>query len=262
MKKSMPLPVDVRLMNMASALLMLVLVSLALVGAAGWLLRHPAFALQAISVQGDVDRTNAFTFRTQVLPKLQGNFFSIDLDQTRQAFESVPWVRMAIVHRDFPNRLRAVLLEHQPMALWGDEGASTLVNEQGQVFEASLEDVDAERLPRMRGPAGESVAVASMYVAMNPRFQAFDMAIELLELTPRGSWRIETKNGARIELGRGTATELIQKLDVFLATLSQVAANYERTSTALISADLRHKDGYALRLQGVTTVEPNNKKKP
>jgi len=28
----------------------------------------------------------------------------------------------------------------------------------------------------------------------------------------------------------------------------------------LLSADLRHKDGYALRLRGVTTLEPTNKK--
>jgi cell division protein FtsQ len=261
LKKPMPLPADVRLMHMATASLVVVFMALALAGSAGWLLRHPAFALQAITVQGEVDRNNAFTFRTQVLPKLQGNFFSIDLDQTRQAFESVPWVRMAIVHRDFPNQLRTVLLEHQPIAIWGDEGANTMVNEQGQVFEASLEDVDAERLPRMKGPDDESLEVARMYLALNPRFQDSDMAIEMIELTPRGSWRVETKNGARVELGRGTATELTQKLTVFLTTLSQVAASYQRTPTALISADLRHKNGYALRLQGVTTVESSNKNK-
>ena len=255
MKKPAPLPTDVRLMRMATAWLVVVFVVLALAGLAGWLLRHPTFEVQVITVQGEVDRNNAFTFRTQVLPKLKGNFFSIDLEQTRQAFEAVPWVRMAIVHRDFPNRLRAVLLEHHPIAIWGEEGANTMVNEQGQVFEASLEDSDAERLPRMKGPERGSLEVARMYLALNPRFKESDMTIEMIELTPRGSWRVETNNGAWIELGQGTATELTQKLTVFLATLSQVTASYQRTPTALISADLRHKNGYALHLQGVTTVE-------
>jgi cell division protein FtsQ len=254
-KKPAPLPTDVRLMRMATAWLVVVFVVLALAGLAGWLLRHPTFEVQVITVQGEVDRNNAFTFRTQVLPKLKGNFFSIDLEQTRQAFEAVPWVRMAIVHRDFPNRLRAVLLEHHPIAIWGEEGANTMVNEQGQVFEASLEDSDAERLPRMKGPERGSLEVARMYLALNPRFKESDMTIEMIELTPRGSWRVETNNGAWIELGQGTATELTQKLTVFLATLSQVTASYQRTPTALICADLRHKNGYALRLQGVTTVE-------
>lgn len=260
MKSTLPMPADIRLMNMATALLVTMLVLLVVGGSAWWLLRHPVFALQAITVQGEVERNNAFTFRTQVVPKLQGNFFTIDLAQTRQAFEAVPWVRLAIVHRDFPNGLRTVLLEHQPMAIWGDEGDSTMVNEQGQIFEASLEDADTERLPRMKGPADQSLAVARMYVALQPKFKALDIDIELLEWSPRGSWRIETKGGAAIELGRDSQAQLIQKVDVFLSTLTQVTASYERTPAALLSADLRHKDGYALRLSGVTTQESGNKK--
>lgn len=262
MKKSMPLPFDIKLMNMATALLVVVFVLLALGSWAWWLIRHPSFSLHAITVQGEVSRNNAFAFRTHVLPKLEGNFFTIDLVKTRQAFESVPWVRVAVVHRDFPNRLRAVLLEHRPMALWGEEDAGTLLNEQGQVFEAILDDADAERLPRMKGPLAESQAVAAMYMALSPRFQKLDMEIDLLELTPRGSWRIHTKNGAQIELGRGSRTEILQKLDVFLTTLKQVSARYGRGTSALAGADLRHKDGYALRLHGVSTVELDNKKKP
>ena len=262
MKKTMPLPADVRFMNMATALLVVVFVLLALGSGAWWMLRHPGFSLQTITVQGEVSRNNAFSFRTHVLPKLEGNFFTIDLAQARQAFEAVPWVRVAVVHRDFPNRLRAVLLEHRPLALWGDEDAGTLINEQGQVFEASLDDSDTERLPRMKGPLAESQAVASMYLVLNPRFQALDMDIDLLELTARGSWRVQTRKGAQIELGRGSRTEMLQRLDVFLSTLKQVTARYGRGASALAGADLRHKDGYALRLHGVSTVEADNKKKP
>jgi cell division protein FtsQ len=262
MKKTMPLPADVRLMNMTSALLVVVFVLLALGSWAWWLIRHPSFALQTITVQGEVTRNNAFAFRTHVLPKLQGNFFTIDLAQTRQAFEAVPWVRVAVVHRDFPNRLRAVLLEHRPMALWGNEDDGTLINEQGQVFEANLDDADAERLPRMKGPLDESQTVAGMYLALSPRFEALDMQIELLELSPRGSWRLQTQHGAQIELGRGSNTDILQRLDVFLTSLKQVAARYERGASALAAADLRHKNGYALRLHGVSTVDADNKKKP
>lgn len=262
MKKTMPLPADVRLMNMATTLLVVVFVLLALGSWAWWMIRHPSFALQTITVQGEVSRNNVFAFRTHVLPKLEGNFFTIDLAQARQAFEAVPWVRVAVVHRDFPNRLRAVLLEHRPIAQWGDEDAGTLINEQGQVFEASLDDADAERMPRMKGPVAESQSVAAMYLALSPRFEALDMQIELLELTPRGSWRVQTQHGAQIELGRGSREDILQRLDVFVTSLKQVTARYERGASALAAADLRHKEGYALRLHGVSTVDADNKKKP
>jgi cell division protein FtsQ len=237
-------------------------VLLALGGGAWWLIRHPMFDLQAISVQGEVHRNNVVTMRAHVMPQLEGNFFTLDLEKAREAFESVPWVRVAVVHRDFPNRLRSVLQEHQPLAVWGDEGASTMLNQQGQVFEANLDDVDAERLPRLKGPEAEAIAVSQMYKALSPSFTAMDLDIEMLELTPRGSWRVLTQSGARLELGRGTAPELVEKLNMFRDTLTQVTARYGRTITALASADMRHKEGYALRLHGVTTLESDNKKKP
>jgi cell division protein FtsQ len=259
-KKAMPLPMDVRLMNFTAHLLVVGVVLLALGGWAWWLLRHPVFAIESIHVQGEVSRTNAVTFKANVMPRLNGNFFTLDLDAARQAFEAVPWVRSAVVHRDFPNRLRAVLQEHQPMALWGEEGASTMVNLQGQVFEANVDDVEVEDLPRMKGPDGFSVDVVKMYRYLQPVFQAVDMDIDQLELTPRGSWRVVTKTGAQLELGRGTQAEVGAHLQMFFRTLSQVTARYGRTPTSLAGADLRHKDGYALRLRGVSTVE--DKKKP
>lgn len=262
MKKTMPVPVDIRLMNMASALLLVVLVSLVIGGGAGWVLRHPVFAIELITVQGEVTRNNAVTLRANVMPQLKGNFFTIDLQHARSVFESVPWVRVAVVHRDFPNRLRTVLQEHHPVALWGEEGSNTMLNQQGQVFEANVEDVDVDKLPRMKGPDAESMAVARMFQVLSPLFETMGMDIDQIELTPRGSWRVLTQQGASIELGRGTDAQLVARLRVFFKTLTQVTSRYGRTPTALAGADLRHADGYALRLRGVSTVETDSKKKP
>lgn len=261
MKASLALPLDIRLMNMAAAWLTALFVLLVLGGGAWWLLRHPAFAIQAITVQGDVTRNNAVTLRANVMPQLSGNFFTLDLKRTREAFEAVPWVRGAVVHREFPNRLRAVLVEHEPMALWGDDSANKMVNQQSQVFEANVEDVDVEGLPRLKGPDAQSQTVVQMYRHLLPMFEAMDMGIEQLELTPRGSWRVLTDSGALLELGRGSEADITAQLKVFFRTVSQVTARYGRTPTALAGADLRHKDGYALRLRGVTTLEADSKKK-
>jgi cell division protein FtsQ len=47
----------------------------------------------------------------------------------------------------------------------------------------------------------------------------------------------------------------------FVGTLSQVTSRYGRTVAALEMADLRHKDGYAVRLRGVSTVQAEQQKK-
>lgn len=262
MNTSLPLPLDIRLMNFAAGLLAVAAVLLMLGGGLHWLLQHPIFNIQSITVQGEVSRNNAVTLRANVMPQLNGNFFTIDLKRARDAFEAVPWVRGAVVHRDFPNKLKAVLLEHEPMALWGDEGSSKMVNQQSQVFEANVEEVDVDALPRLKGPDDQSVLVVRMFRDLVPIFGAVDMRIEQLELTPRGSWRVLTDGGAQLELGRGTEAEVVAQLKIFFRTLSQITARYGRTPSALAGADLRHKDGYAVRLRGVTTLDVDGKKSP
>ena len=262
MNTSLPLPLDIRLMNFAAGLLAVLAVLLMLGSGLQWLLQHPMFNIQSITVQGEVSRNNAVTLRANVMPQLSGNFFTIDLKRARDAFEAVPWVRGAVVHRDFPNKLKAVLLEHEPMALWGDEGSSKMVNQQSQVFEANLDEVDVDALPRLKGPDDQSALVVRMFRDLVPIFAAVDMRIEQLELTPRGSWRVLTDGGAQLELGRGTEAEVVAQLKIFFRTLSQIAARYGRTPSALAGADLRHKDGYAVRLRGVTTLDVDGKKGP
>ena len=262
MKATAPLPFDIRFMNKVASLLLTLSVLLCLASGLWWVLRHPSFAVQLITVEGEVSRNNALTLRTNVVPHLSGNFFTLELDQARRAFESVPWVRSAIIHREFPNRLRVRLLEQHPVALWGEDGSSTLVNEQGQVFEANLGEVEADALPRLKGPASESQQVLGMYRTLRPVLQGSDMDIDELELSPRGSWTIVTSQGVAIELGRGQPEALTAALLDFLRTLPQITSRYGRTPKSLTAADLRHKDGYALRLQGVTTTEGDPRKKP
>ena len=262
MSVAKPLPVDIRLMNAVASLLLTMGVFACLGAGAWWALRHPAFALQGITVDGEITRNNALTLKNNVVPQLRGNFFTLELDRTRQAFESVPWVRSAVVHREFPNRLRVQLHEQHPVALWGDEGGNALLNQQGQVFDANLGEVEADGLPRLKGPADQSQQVLAMYQTLRPVLQAFDMDMDRLELSPRGSWKLVTAQDAVIELGRDQTPELVAQLQTFLRTLPQITSRYGRTPKSLAAADLRHKDGYALRLQGVTTTEGDPRKKP
>jgi len=257
-----PLPMDIRLMQLASGLLLAVGIVLSVLAGLSWLARLPAFDLRAILVEGEVTRNNALTLKTNVVPHLQGNFFTLRLEQARQAFEAVPWVREAVVRREFPNRLRVHILEQVPVALWGDEGGSALINQQGQVFEANLGEVEAEGLPRLKGPVSQSQQVLVMYQSLRSVLQTTDMDIDLLELSPRGGWRLQTAHGAVVELGRGQPHELMELLQVFLRTLPEVTSRYGRTPKSLTAADLRHKDGYALQLQGVTTTEGDPRRKP
>jgi cell division protein FtsQ len=212
------------------------------------------FALRSISVYGDTSHNNARTLRALLAPTLNGTFLTIDLAATRAAFEQVPWVRRAEVRREFPNRLKVILQEHQAVAFWGAEGDSTLVNTYGEVFEANPDELDDDSLFRLNGPKEQSAQVLSLYRALQGMFARRDFPIEQLELTGRGNWRARLNTGAEIELGRGTEEELIARARQFIDTINLVTLRYDRTPSALESADLRHEQGYAVRLKGVSTL--------
>lgn len=247
-------PFDVKLMNLTASVLFTACAVVLLAAALWWLVRNPAFAIGAITVQGDVTHSNAVTLRANIAPRLAGNFFTVSLQATREAFESVPWVREAVVRREFPNRLRVVLREHQAVAFWGADGDVKLVNSFGEVFEANSGDVEQDNLPRLKGPDGQSLQVLQMYRAIKPLFEPLDLAIEQLALSAHGSWNAELDSGALIELGRGSEQEVVERTRRFVQTLTQVTSRYNRRADAVVSADLRHGDGYAVRMRGVTTA--------
>ncbi len=250
------LPPDIKLMNALSLLFFLLFTVMVLALLTSWLMRQPLFNVSAIIVQGDLTHTNAVTLRANVAPRLTGNFFTVDLGRTRAVFESLTWVRKAVVKRQFPDRLKVVLQEHQAVAYWGPEGDSRLVNSFGEVFEANQGEVESDELPQLNGPTGQAALVLAAYRMLSPLFEKLDAVPDRLELTGQGSWRARLDSGAVVELGHGSLDEIHARAERFVATLSQVSTRFGRD---LDSADLRYGNGYALRLRGVTTVNSGDK---
>ncbi len=258
------LPPDVRLMNAVSALLVAGVLATAAWGLIRWVVRLPVFNFRAIQVEGDVSRNSVASLRANALPHLHGSFLSMNLKEGRTAFEAVPWVRHAQLQRVWPMRLRVNLEEHRAAAYWEAraEGADSateasaeraLVNSFGEVFQANLGDVEDEDLPVLAGPPGSAGAMLQMWRALSPAAEKIGEDIERLDLSGRGSWRASFGSGAVIELGRGSEAEVVERFGRFARSITQVTAQYR---SPLLSADLRHVDGYAVRLRGVTIQNP------
>ncbi|MDE1948107.1 MAG: cell division protein FtsQ/DivIB [Burkholderiales bacterium] len=249
------LPLDVRLTNgVANAVFWLAAVAIA-AAALLWLTRAPVFRIRAIELGGELTRNSVSTIRANAMPRLEGNFFSLNLKKARAAFESVPWVRRAVVRRVWPNRIAVVLQEQRAAALWdGSDRSDRLVNSYGEVFEANVGDVEDDKLPSFDGPEGSAAAMLAMYRQLQPLFDAADHPIATLRLSTRGSWSVELDDEAKVEIGRGSDAEVLARCARFLRTLPRVVTRY---NAPLESADLRYPDAYAVRLRGVTTKTSN-----
>jgi cell division protein FtsQ len=217
-----------------------------------WLARAPWFPIRAIQLEGDLQRNSVTTIRANAMPRMQGNFFSVDLERGRAAFEAVPWVRHAVMRRVWPDRLAVRLEEHHAVALWQDEqGDDHLVNSHGEVFDANVGDVEDEDLPRLAGPEGSSARMLALLQRVQPLFGQIGRDLEQLQLSGRGSWRARLDGDTVVELGRGSDDEVVVRTERFVRTLTQVTGHFK---APLQYADLRHADGYAVRMRGITTT--------
>ena len=250
-RAALVLPADVRLMNAVANTVFVVAAVGAAVAGFLWLMRSPLFPIRGIALDGDLARNSVPTIRANAAPQLAGNFFSVNLQQGRAAFEAVPWVRRAVVRRVWPDRLAVRLEEHRAAALWeGEDGADKLVNSFGEVFEANVGDVEEDGLPTLAGPEGSAPAMLALYRRLQPSFAQLELSVERVQLSGRGSWRVELDSGASVTLGRGSDDELMARTDRFVRTLTQATGAWR---APLETADLRHADGYAVRLRGVGT---------
>lgn len=259
---SAALPTDVRVMNSVATLMMAAaLLAFVLVGVR-WFIRLPMFSVHVIHIDGDTLHNTPTSLRSHVLGRIEGNVFTMNLLQAKRAFESAPWVRRAVVRRVWPNQLAVTLEEHRAVAHWDEEDRpGRLVNSFGEVFEVNVADVEDEKLPVLAGPARASEQVLFMQRRLNEVFAPWPARVDVLKLSERGSWRAKLDTGARIELGRGADDAVLPRVQALVNTLPKLTERYQ---APLLYADLRHRDGYAVRFQGIATgaaeatVRPGN----
>jgi cell division protein FtsQ len=258
------MPQDIRWMNAATVALVAIAIGLVVASVLTLLARQPVFAIRQMTLEGDLQRNNLATVRANVLPRVAGSYFQVDLRQAREVFESVPWVRHALVQRVWPNQLHVTLEEHRPAAYWRHaERDDQLVNVQGEVFDANVGDVEDQLLPVLHAPsnatADQARQMLDMLARLKPLLAPLDAEILTLRLSDHGSWsvalgslRVALGSDATIELGRGEVDEVLERTQRFVRTLPQLQRQYGQP---LAYADLRYPKGYAVKLRGLTTFQ-------
>lgn len=252
---------DIKMLNAISSTLFGLVALVLLVSGIWWLMQRPMFTLRAIRVEGvenaELRRVNPLTMRASVLPRIKGNFFTVNLDTVRAAFESMPWVRRAAVQREWPNQLIVTIEEHQPLGTWDDDGR--LLSVRGDLFIANLDEAEEDgELLRFSGPNGSEKEVVARFADFRKWFAPLQLTPVAVDLSNRYAWTIKLNNGMTVALGREQdKTTLKNRVNRLIQIYPQLFA---RLQGRIESVDMRYPNGLALRASGLTVDSPSKKK--
>lgn len=210
---------------------------LVLYGVVRYVLRLPVFPLRAVELTAAPRRVSSELMEKVVREEVNGNFFTVDLERTREAFEQLPWVRKVSVRRKFPWSLEVEVEEQVALARWN---GTDLVNTHGEVFSGKAELM----LPVFIGQPDTSVQVTQMYDELNAALQPLQRQIVQISLSPRFAWQVKLDNGMVLELGR---EEVQQRMTRFVSVYPYSLAALARPANHV---DLRYRNGFAAYLPG------------
>jgi len=233
------------LMNMVSDLLFLFgFVAL------GWasmtaLQRLPMFPLRQVVVATPLTQVASGQIEAVVQGAVSGNFFTINLDEARVAFEKLPWVRHAEVRRRWPDGIEVAIEEHVAVARWKQGEADVrLVNQQGEIFVAGGAPVMVS-LPVFAGPEGMAAEILARHQEFKTALAPLGREPQAVVLSSRQAWELRLDDGLVLVLGRDQAkAPVMDRLARFTASYQEAR---ERAHARPGLIDMRYPNGFALR---------------
>jgi cell division protein FtsQ len=226
-------------MGLAFFIGLLVVLAYALVKLNVWLEDEQQAPVQDIVVSGDRTFIDDRQIEMLVKQSQPGSFFELDVNQTHQTVEAMPWVYRASVRKRWPSGLEIFVVEQQPSAIWNGD---MLLNQYGDAFDAQINSADLNSkitLPNLYGPGGSEQTALQGYRNMQSLLDTSNLYIVEMFLSERFAWNLQLNNGIKLNLGR---TEFIDRLQRFVDLLPLISQQDRQVDYV----DLRYDTGLAV----------------
>ena len=190
-----------------------------------------------LEVGGELARIPPEAVQGVVAPRLNKDFYELDLATVRAAVEALPWVASARVERAWPATVRVHVQEHHAVARWGER---SLLSDRDVVFTPPGIPADLAGATRLAGPEGQQTVVREAYAALREQLVDTPFAPVALEQNARGEWTARTADGIELRLGRGAPLDAVSRL------AGPVKTALEGRLQEVTYVDLHYINGFAV----------------
>ncbi|WP_439135635.1 cell division protein FtsQ/DivIB [Pseudomaricurvus sp.] len=217
-------------------------------GVGSWAISQLDRPVTSVKINGEFTRISQKEVAESVYDAMADSFMKLDLGQIQQQLEQKPWVDHARVARRWPGELEVTVVEHKPIARWGDADA---LNHRGEVIRLSDKDAASvllKGLPELSGEEGLEQEMMAQYQVLNKLLTEYGMSVKKLTCSAARSWTITLSDDVVIRVGRD---EMLAKMGRFLTVYK---AQLQARWTELSSIDLRYYNGVAVQWREPASV--------
>lgn len=207
-----------------------------------YILSRPA--AQVLVVESQLSKPEQRFIASQLNDKVEGNFFTADIQQLQSQVADIGWVEAVRISRQWPNGLIVQAVPRHPVARFG---STRFLSQDGTIFEPLDDDlvlVNQANLPMMYGPDYKTAEMMQQYRQVNDWFKTSDMRVTEVSLTDRMTWFFKFNTGMRVIVDRENAHAKLYRL----STLSQ--AQLKPVWNKIAAVDLRYRNGMSVLWKG------------
>jgi cell division protein FtsQ len=189
-----------------------------------------------LEVNGAFQRVSAEQLRASLQPLISSSFFTADLGELRDAANKISWVSRVSVQKKWPDTVSVLIEEYLPIAHWN---RGQLISNQSVAFTVPEAD-GIQGLPWLRGPPEQLEKVLENWARFNIALGPTGLEIEELAVDRRGAWAMVLNNGTRVQMGRDSEMERLERL------LRSWPLLLQEHAMAPMDVDLRYTNGIAV----------------
>ncbi|MFM9943427.1 MAG: cell division protein FtsQ/DivIB [Hyphomicrobiaceae bacterium] len=205
------------------------------------LLRTAGFTINEIAVSGHKLALDSDIYAALKL-ETESSILGYDVVAARRRIEDIAWVAEAQVVRVFPDKLRVLVTERKPVALWRQGEQQALVDSTGRIL-ARVAKGSTPALPVIAG-TGAPEAAAELLGALE-LYPAIARRIETATRVGQRRWSLALSDGTVVHLPEASAREALRRL----TELDRRAGLLNRPSQVI-----------DLRRQGLVAIGPQTRR--
>lgn len=172
------------------------------------LLRSAGFAINEIAISGHRLTLDADVFAALRIDA-ETSILAYDVVSARKRIEEISWVAEAHVARLFPDKLRIVITERKPLALWRHGDQQALIDATGRVL-ARVAKGSQPSLPVVAGE-GAPAAAAELLGALELH-PGLAQRVESATRVGQRRWSLALTDGTLIHLPEASAADALRRL--------------------------------------------------